>query len=152
MTSETISEEITARFASVQLVPAYGDLFFYYAPEPGTRSELYFATVKTTDDHFDHRSALARMGAYRLNMAVGVDKFQRLFGRPADVARADEAGRYDYTVINELLPHPLYGGAGWVCILNPNKQTFQAVVVPLLSESYERAAAEYELRSRTLGG
>lgn len=152
MTPETITADITASFESIQVVLAYGDAFFYYAPDPETRSDLYFATLKTTDDHFDHRSALARMGAFRLNMEVGIGAFQRLFGRPADVALADEAGRYDYTAVNELLPHPLYAGAGWVCILNPNKQMFATVVAPLLSGAYDRAVEQYALRAKNPRG
>lgn len=147
MTPETITDDIIARFASVQVASAYGDRFFYFNPDTETRSELYFATLKTTDDHYDSRSSLARLGAFRLNIAVGAAAFQQLFGRLADVARADEEGRYDYAVVNELFPHPLYSGAGWVCILNPTKQTYQAVVAPLLSGAYERAVKQYGARA-----
>lgn len=139
MTQDAIVSFILERFADVKTASVYGDVFFFYNPASEGPNEIYFATLKVSDNDFDQASGLNRMGAFRLNMGVHRSTFVRLFGSMQEVARANEENAYDYSAVNELLPHPLYAGAAWVCILNPSRATFDERVAPLLDEAYDRA-------------
>ena len=125
---------------------AWGDRFFFYDPDriiPPDR-RMPFATIVTKDyGDFDCASDLNRPGVFRLNLGVGKQTYQSLFGAPRPAADADgerESG-YDFTALDLLLPHPVYGRQYWVCILNPSTATFEAVVRPLLAEAYDRAVS-----------
>jgi Family of unknown function (DUF6194) len=66
---------------------------------------------------------------------------------PAAIKAGDavESG-YDFTALDQLMPHPVYGRQYWACVLNPNAATFQAVVRPLLVEAYDLAVSKYAKR------
>jgi len=48
----------------------------------------------------------------------------------------------DYSVLDRVIPHPTYARQLWVAILSPSAATFDNVVKPLLTEAYERLAAQ----------
>jgi hypothetical protein len=118
-----------------------GDTFFIYDPDrnlPDNR-QLPFATIVTKDyGDFDNQSNLNREGVWRLNIGVGRDTFRSLLGS------GDDAG-YDFAALDQLMPHPLYGKQGWVCVLNPSDATFERLK-PLLREAYEIAVARVNRR------
>lgn len=98
-----------------------------------TSSRPNFATV-VTSDAFDEASSLSRPDAYRLNIGLSRDTFQRLVG--------DQVAP-DYTALNRLMPHPVYAKQHYVSILNPSAATFDGVIKPLLKEAHVRTAAHY---------
>jgi hypothetical protein len=126
---------------------AWGDSFVYY--DPSGRGEGMerqpFATIVTKDyEGWDTASALNRPGVYRVNVAVGRDIFQAMFGHaPADHA-AHEA-EYDYTALDRFLPHPVYAGQGWVSVLNPEASARQ--LQSLLAQAHARAAERHRRRA-----
>lgn len=149
MTPASISDYILRTFENVEVVSAYGDLFFFYKPVPDSPNEIYFATVKVSDNDLDHASGLDRLGAFRLSMGVRRSTFVKLFGTAGALDEAgNQAGTIDYGQVNRLLPHPVYGGANWVCVLNPTAATFEEKLAPLLSEAYDRAVWQYHHRRR----
>ena len=85
-----------------------------------------FATIVTTDEH-DTASNLSRPGVFRLNIGLGRQTFDRLVGGTSDP---------DYTVLDQVLPHPVYAKQRWISILNPSRETFEAVVKPLIAEAH----------------
>jgi len=89
-----------------------------------------FATLVTSDE-YDSASNLNRPGVYRLNIGVSKPTFDSVVGSIA---------KPDFTALDRLMPHPVYGLQHWVCILNPSKATFEAFVKPLLEEAHERVA------------
>lgn len=92
-----------------------------------------FATIVTTDEHdVGTPSNLARNGAFRLNIGVGKEAFERVVGR---------AVATDYSLLDVVLPHPVYAKQRWLCVLNPNRQTFDQIVKPLIAEAHARLAA-----------
>ena len=95
-----------------------------------------FATV-VTSDAFDDASNLSREGAYRLNIGLSRDTFQRLVG---------DQEAPDYTALDQLMPHPVYARQHYVSILNPSAETFEDVIKPLLEEAHARTAAQYARR------
>jgi hypothetical protein len=116
---------------------AWGDSFFYYEPDTGVPPDkgLPFATIVVKDyPGFDEASKLDRPGVFRLNLAVGRTKFQELFGSsPAE---------FDYTVLDRVIPHPVYAKQGWVSILVPGEQT-EDELPALITHTYQRAKDRY---------
>ena len=74
-----------------------------------------------------------RPGAFRLNIGVGRETFERLVGSMTDP---------DYAAPDRLLPHPVYAKQLWISILNPSDATFRDVVLPLITEAHDRLAAQ----------
>lgn len=104
-----------------------------------------FATLVVSDE-YDQASDLRREGVFKLNVGVSRETCRALFG---DAARDDDAEtRYDFTALDTILPHPVYGTMHWVCVLNPSAATFERVK-PLLAEAHERAARRYAGSQRT---
>lgn len=120
---------------------AWGDTFFFYDP-PGDAPpdrRMPFATIVTKNyPGFDTDSNLNRPGVFRLNIAAGRTRFQELLGYPPE-AQADHHAQIDYTALDQVLPHPVYGLQGWVSILNPGPLTGD-VARSLLRDARTRAA------------
>jgi hypothetical protein len=74
---------------------------------------------------------------WRLNIGVSKETFDRLF--PGEQ-------RHDFTALNVLMPHPVYGSNHFVCIVNPSDASFDEIR-PLLDEAYRIAASRVERRS-----
>ena len=99
-----------------------------------------FATIVWTDEHdLEPVSDLSRRpDAYRLNIGVGKETFQRLVGSMTDP---------DYAAFDRILPHPVYAKQRWVAILNPSSESLRDVVMPLLTEAHDRLAAKRQRAS-----
>jgi hypothetical protein len=148
---DAIISAIVQGFEGVETATANGDTFFFY------REERMFPFITLVMSDFnDSYSDLNRPGVFRLNIGVSKQTFQALFGAqmPKGEAR-EEAGQgqeaapgYDFTALDTILPHPVYGRQYWVCILNPSQATFEARVRPLLVEAYDLASGK---RSRRAG-
>ncbi|HXF62452.1 MAG TPA: DUF6194 family protein [Caldilineaceae bacterium] len=93
--------------------------------------------------------ALNRPSVFRLNIGVSRATYRSLFGASSSrrkIGDAPETG-YDFTALDQLMPHPIYRQANWVCVLNPSAETFQQVLRPLLDEAYRLAAGKYTRRA-----
>jgi hypothetical protein len=136
MTEGAIVDVITA-FEGVQTQVVSGNTFFFV----GAERMLPFATLMTNDEN-DTVSDLNRPGVFRLNIGVGKGTFQSLFGTQPMPAPAEEKvpEGYDFTALDRVMPHPVYGLMNWVCVLSPTEATFASEVRPLLTEAYEMAA------------
>jgi uncharacterized protein DUF6194 len=147
MDEASIAQYIATTFAGVDVVVAsqeggapevaWGDTFFIYDPDRTlvpTR-QFPFATIVTHDyGDFDKDSRINRPGVFRLNIGIGKETYQSLFG----------AGReYDFAALDQLMPHPVYGRNHWACVLNPSDSTFEAVK-PLVAEAYDIAVRRYK--------
>ena len=92
-----------------------------------------FATIVTTDEH-DDASNLSRPGIFRLNIGtLSRETFAQLVGG---------ADPQDFTVLDQVLPHPVYAKQRWISILNPSDRSFEEIVKPLLAETHDRLAAQ----------
>lgn len=117
--------------------PASGDAFFFSAPD-GVLPERTqpFGTITTKDTPGDQLSHLDRTGRFRVNVHVGRDRAATVAvpgGNPAEV--------------DVVVPHPLYGAAGWVCVVNPTERT-SALVSTFLREARENARVRAIRRAR----
>ena len=118
---------------------AWGDSFFFYDPDDGIPADrrMPFATVVVKDyPGFDTASDLDRPGVFRLNLAVGRARFTELFGfGPAEFAAHRDS--FDFTVLDKVMPHPVYATQGWACILVPNQ------IPDLVAHAHQRAKDRY---------
>lgn len=109
-----------------------GTSFFFYEPD----RMFPFATLVVNDAH-DTASDLNRSGVFRLNIGVGRKTFKSLFPESGEAS--------DFTALDRLMPHPVYGRNLWLCVLNPSDSTFETVK-PLLAEAYDLAESKHTKR------
>ena len=131
---------------------AWGDSFFYYDPDDSIPADrrMPFATIVVKDyPGFDVASELDRPGVFRLNLAVGREHFEELFGFPPAAFPAHQDA-FDFTALDRVMPHPVYATQGWACVLVPGEQT-EDQVSALITRAHRRAKDRYE-RSRRAGG
>jgi hypothetical protein len=145
MTMEEITELVRSWEGVLVVTPvpgdgspdvAWGDTFFYYAPDGKmpTRTQP-FATIVTKNYPEDFESGLDRAGVFRVNIHPSRATFA------AWVA----LGRDDLSAIDEIIRHPVYGSVGWLAVLNPGARTAQTAK-ELLHEAYELDRTRYYRR------
>jgi hypothetical protein len=147
----SITQYISSTFTGVDAVVAakengapevaWGDSFFVYDPARNLpeSKRFPFATIVTQDyGEFDNASNLNRPGVFRLNIGVGKETFAKLFSAE---------GEHDFTELDRLMPHPVYGRNHFVCVLNPSDSTFETIK-PQLAEAYEIAVGRIKRRQQ----
>ena len=123
---------------------AWGDSFFYYDPDRSLAPDrrFPFATLVVQDyAGFDTASDVNRPGVFRVNISVGRESYAKLFGHPP-AEHADHHDSYDYTVLDQVIPHPVYAKQGWVSILSP-AATSADQLRSLLAEAHARVARRH---------
>lgn len=140
MNEDAITQYITGTFEGVEVVAASGNSFFFYDPgstlPPDHRFPL--ATLVTSDE-YDQFSNLNRAGVFRLNIGVSRETYRSLFGTPDP---GNEPHSTDFTALDQIMPHPVYGQMHWICVLNPSADTFEKVKT-LLAEAHARAVKKH---------
>ena len=129
MNEASITQYIIDTFAGVETAINFGYTFFFY----GSDHKLPFATLASEDNDYDRVSNLDRPGVFRLNIGVRKQTFQSLFGATG-VTLSD----FDFTALDQIMPHPVYAPQYFVCVLSPGDATFQTVQ-RLLAEAYDIA-------------
>ena len=113
---------IITQFEGIQTEFSNGATFFF----TGNDHKFPFATLVTNDFH-DTASNLNRAGVFRLNIGVSKATFQRLFEGKSD---------FDFSALDQIMPHPIYGMMFWICVLSPSENTLETVH-GLLAEAYQ---------------
>ena len=118
------------------MVEADGNRFFFVDP----KNKIPFITI-VVNNLYDTLSDLDRDGIFRLNVGISKATFAELFDFDphADVPEPV----YDFTSLDEIMPHPVYGRIYWICVLNPSTEVLEKAK-PLLKEAFDIAAAKYE--------
>ncbi|MDT0156226.1 DUF6194 family protein [Microbacterium sp. ARD32] len=118
---------------------AWGDAFFYFAPDGvmPERTQPYGTIV--TKDYPDDTAFSLGSDRFRVNIHVGRDSAARV--TDADASPGDT---------DRMLAHPLYGEMGWVCVVNPAEHTGD-LVLALLREAHEAARERMLRRARRAG-
>lgn len=137
MNASSMADSITSAFPGVETATAFGYTLFFYRSE----RKLPFATLISSDQAHDRVSDLDRPGVYRLNIGIGRQTFEALFG-----AAERDAGGCDFTALDVIMPHPHYAKQNFVCVLSPGEATLDSVR-RLLAEAYEIAVRRHERRS-----
>src|SRR5258708_6102027 len=141
-----MSQYITNTFEGVDVVVGSDNSFFFYNPDSSVPPDHKFPFVTLmTNDINDEFSNLNRPSVFRLNIGVSKQTFRSLFGSPElpSGSSGDNASSYDFTALDQLMPHPVYGKMYWVCVINPSDETFETKVHPLLVEAYQTAVSKY---------
>jgi hypothetical protein len=151
MDSSAISDHIIRTYAGVHPVRAWGEVSFFYNPGGALPRGIYVATLKDQNGSNDRASDLQRPGVFRFNIGISTATYRALFG--AQPVRPPAGGvvntGHDFTALDQLLPHPVYGWMSWVCVLNPSAATFETLE-PLLAEAYDLAVAKFAQRAGRL--
>jgi hypothetical protein len=128
------------RLDDVNVVEAWGETSFFYNPANLLARGTYFATIKDKDGKGDSGSCLDRNGVWRLNLGVSAKTFSDLFGaKPVRPAKGKVIeGPWNFTEVDTLTPHPVYGWMGWVAILNPGITSWQRCQ-SLIEDAHTRA-------------
>src|SRR5436853_6294579 len=120
---EGVDVEVGSREAGSPEI-AWGDTFFIYDPDRNLEGagRFPFATIVTKDyGDFDDASDLNRPGVFRLNIGLSHATYRAWFGaqpsRPDDTTPVNTG--HDFTVLDQLIPHPVYATQWWVSVLNP---------------------------------
>lgn len=138
MSIEQILSEVRTFDGLLELAPlpgsehpeiSWGDHFFYYAPDGQVpRNRQPYATIITKNYPDDTASRLDQEGRWRLNIHVGAEAFTDLLGHSPE--ETDDSGA-DHSATDLLLPHPLYGAYGWVCVVTPGSATTERALEAL---------------------
>ncbi|MDB6122761.1 MAG: hypothetical protein JWQ71_1754 [Pedosphaera sp.] len=139
MDEVSIIQYITDTFVGIEMVKADGNVFFFHGPA----RMLPMVTLVSKDD-YDNVSNLNRPGVFRLNIGISKPTFLSLFGSqpaPPGVSGVIDTG-HDFTALDKLMPHPVYGQMFWVCVLNPGAATWETVQT-LLAEAYNTAVSKH---------
>ena len=127
---------------------AWGDTFFYYAPDgvvPQTTQP--FATIVTKNYPGDETSRLDRPEVFRVNMAAGKEAFIAQTGRaPRDTEAAAVLPTPD--ALDVVIAHPVYGSLGWLSVNRPGPSTGPEVR-RLLEKAHDLARGRYLRRENT---
>lgn len=127
---------------------AWGDAFFYYAPDGVLpRTVQPYGTIVTKNYPDDATSDLDPAGRWRVNVHVDRATFRELTGDRADQGDREAADRTDPATSDVVLPHPVYGAAGWVCVINPGRRTADTVL-RLLRDAHDAARVRFERRQQ----
>ena len=116
----------------IEIVEDKGDYYFFADPTQPANNRLPFTTVMTAD-RYDQFSNLDRPGVFRLNIGVSPATYRARFG-PKPFPRDPAESGFDFTALDTLMPHPVYGSMFWLSVLNPSKETF-ADLQPLIEEA-----------------
>jgi hypothetical protein len=141
-----LGEVLTVRPAPGDGSPevAWGDSFFYYAPDGVTPTNSQpFATIVTKDYPGDETSRLDRPDTFRVNVSAGKEAFVSWTGR---APREPGTGDVDPSVADAVVAHPVYGELGWLAVVNPGPRT-ETAVRELLRTAHHLARTRYQRRS-----
>jgi len=108
---------ITGTFEGVDVATDAGNSFFFDNPDSSVPPDHRFPFVTlVTSDLYDQFSNLNRPSVFRLNIGIGKQTFRALFGEPARSSGRDsaeiggeDASDYDFTTLDQVMPHPVYG-------------------------------------------
>ncbi len=132
------------------VVPQYtwGEHAYFYNPGGLKPRGTYFLTIKQQDGANDKASHLDRPGVWRLNFGLPKASFIHCFGLPPSRPGKGMTveGPWDFTALDQLMPHPVYGWMAWASILNPSQKSFETLK-PLIMNAYNKARDGFDKRS-----
>ena len=147
MQPRDIVERIQRDFIGVTSKTSWGETSLFYNPDHILPNGIYFCTLKEHDGENDKASKLNRIDVFRMSIGISKTAYQDRFGtRPKRPNKGDIIDtEHDFTKLDTLMPHPIYGWMSWVQILNPSTESFETLL-PLLNEAYINAIIKFDKR------
>lgn len=125
---------------------AWGDTFFYYAPDGVTPAATQpFATIVTKNYPGDEASRLERPDTFRVNISAGKEAFIRWTGH---APREPATTEVDPSAADAVITHPIYGTAGWLAVVNPGSRT-ETATRELLHTAHHLARTRHQRRAES---
>ena len=149
MTPEQLIGNLLSRFDGTIAVDAWGKLRSSTIPAGCCRG-VYFATVKQKDGENDRASKLDRDGVFRFNVGTAKPLFLERFGPPPfrpDKGRTID-GPWNFTALDTITPHPIYGWMSWVSVLNPSDATLTDMD-EIIEAAFRKAKMSFEKKVTT---
>jgi len=142
---EDVFDYCLSEFDGLVLDKNWGERGVFYNPEKKLPKGVYILTFKEKDGPNDKASHVNREGIFRLNLGISKSTFSEMFGA---IPKRPAAGQivstgHDFTSLDQITPHPVYGWMSWVAVLNPTKDTFEKLK-PLIAEGVELAMGKYQ--------
>ena len=144
MRPEDVVRGMVSKFDGVIPKSSWGETSLFYNPGRVLPNGVYFCTIKEKDGENDKSSQLDREGVFRLSIGISNETYENLFGsRPKRPSKGCIINtEHDFTALNELMPHPIYGWMSWVQVLTPEAATF-VDLYPLVTEAYANAVIKF---------
>jgi hypothetical protein len=144
-----IVEKIIQEYEGVVAKPSWGETSLFYNPGATLPHGVYFCTIKEKNGPHDQASDLDREKVYRFSFGITKATFEQRFGeRPK---RPPKGGvvltGHDFSALQQLMPHPVYGWMAWVQILNPDSECFKNLQ-SLLKEAHEQAVIKFNQKKK----
>lgn len=148
MQPKHIVKRITDEFEGVIPKSSWGETSLFYNPGKALPNGVYFCTIKEKNGDNDKASDLDREGVFRLSIGISKETYEKHFGsrpkRPPKGGIIDTG--HDFTALNKLMPHPIYGWMSWVQVLNPSESTFEDLLT-LITEAYSNAVIKFNKKT-----
>lgn len=150
MNPKSIIEIITSEFDGVIPKSSWGETSLFYNPGRLLPNGVYFCTIKEKDGANDKSSNLDRKGVFRVSIGTSKEAYAAKFGekpkRPKKGGIIDTD--HDFTELDALMPHPIYGWMSWVQILSPSESGF-VEILPLINEAHANAVSKFNKKTAT---
>ncbi|NEQ47092.1 MAG: hypothetical protein F6K00_27555 [Leptolyngbya sp. SIOISBB] len=148
MSPEAVVSRICTEFSGVVPKSTWGETSLFYNPEKKLPNGIYFCTLKEKDGEHDQASNLNREAVFRLGIGLPSKTYISLFGEkpPRPTKGGIVSTGHDFTLLNELTPHPVYAWMGWVQILSPTENTL-GQLWPLLRTAYAQAIEKFDKKT-----
>ena len=148
MTAQELEIWILDNYEDIIVTDAYRERSFFYNPSRLLPKGIYFTTLKESDGPNDKASDLNRNEVYRISLGIGKREYEKLFGpTPKRASKGDVVDiDFDFTVLQILMPHPVYAWMGWVAMNSPSKNQLE-ILKRLLDISYENVHKKFEKRN-----
>jgi len=145
---ESIIEIITNEFDGVIPKSSWGETSLFYNPKKLLPNGVYFCTIKEKNGANDKSSNLDRKDIFRVSIGISKGAYEAKFGpkpsRPEKGGIIDTG--HDFTELDTLMPHPIYGWMSWVQILNPSEPKFIGIL-PLIKEAHSNAVSKFSKKT-----
>ena len=148
----TVERFLAQELDGVAPLSAWGEVSYFYNPGHRLKRGVYCVTIKQKDGEHDRASHIDRSGVWRLNIGLTKPVYRSLFGEPPGRPTKGGAisGPWDFTTLDQIMPHPIYAWMGWVCVLSPSQATWERCA-PLIHAAHAKAKAAFQKRMALIG-
>ena len=148
-TPKALMRALLERFPGTIAVDAWGETSLFYNPGRMLPRGVYFATVKEKDGENDRASNIDREGVFRFNVGTSKPLFLERFGPPPPRPGKGQAieGEWDFTKLDTITPHPVYGWMSWVSVLNPSAQTLEGMD-EMIEAAFQKAKTAFDKKAK----